>query len=71
MYFPVSALLIEYMILSVVESRDSYGYEISQTVKKTRPQPMLFVNNGKRYGSSTLWTVQKNLSNVTASSLSI
>ena len=28
MYFPVSALLIEYMILSVVESRDSYGYEI-------------------------------------------
>ena len=25
MYFPVSALLIEYMILSVVESRDSYG----------------------------------------------
>ena len=34
MYFPVSALLIEYMILSVVESRDSYGYEISQTVKK-------------------------------------
>ena len=34
MYFPVSALLIEYMILSVVESKDSYGYEISQTVKK-------------------------------------
>ena len=34
MYFPVSALLIEYMILTVVESRDSYGYEISQTVKK-------------------------------------
>ena len=34
MYFPVSALLIEYMILSVVESRDSYGYEISQTVKR-------------------------------------
>ena len=33
MYFPVSALLIEYMILSVVESRDSYGYEISQTIK--------------------------------------
>jgi len=32
---------------------------------------MLFVNNGKRYGSSTLWTVQKNLSNGTASSLSI
>ena len=27
MYFPVSALLIEYMILTVVESKDSYGYE--------------------------------------------
>ena len=34
MYFPVSALLIEYIILTVVESKDSYGYEISQTVKK-------------------------------------
>ncbi len=34
MYFPVSALLIEYMILTVVKDKDSYGYEISQTVKK-------------------------------------
>ena len=33
MYYPVSALLIEFLILSVVESQDSYGYEISQTVK--------------------------------------
>ena len=33
MYFPVSALLIEYLILTIVDSRDSYGYEISQTVK--------------------------------------
>ena len=32
-YFPVSALLIEYLILTIVDSRDSYGYEISQTVK--------------------------------------
>ena len=32
-YYPVSALLIEFLILSVVESQDSYGYEISQTVK--------------------------------------
>ena len=30
MYYPVSALLIEFLILSVVESQDSYGYEISQ-----------------------------------------
>lgn len=33
MYYPVSALLIECMILSIVEKQDSYGYEISQTVK--------------------------------------
>ena len=33
MYYPVSALLIEFLILSIVESQDSYGYEISQTVK--------------------------------------
>ena len=32
MYFPVSALLIEFMILSLVNREDSYGYEISQTV---------------------------------------
>lgn len=33
MYYPVSALLIECIILSVLESGDSYGYAISQTVK--------------------------------------
>lgn len=33
MYYPVSSLLIECLILSVVETGDSYGYEISQTVK--------------------------------------
>lgn len=33
MYYPISALLIECLILSVVEVKDSYGYEISQTVK--------------------------------------
>lgn len=32
-YYPVSAVLTECLILSVVEQRDSYGYEISQTVK--------------------------------------
>ena len=30
MYFPVSALLIEYLILTIVETQDSYGYEIRQ-----------------------------------------
>ena len=33
MYFPVSALLIEFLILSIVDTADSYGYEISQTIK--------------------------------------
>ena len=35
MYFPVSALLIEFMILSIVNREDSYGYEISQTKEST------------------------------------
>ena len=29
----IFALLIEYLILTIVDSRDSYGYEISQTIK--------------------------------------
>lgn len=33
MYYPISALLIECLILSMVNVQDSYGYEISQTVK--------------------------------------
>ena len=33
MYYHVSSLLIEFLILSVVNREDSYGYEISQTVK--------------------------------------
>ena len=33
MYFPVSSLLTEFLILAVVDREDSYGYEISQTVK--------------------------------------
>ena len=36
MYFPVSALLIEFMILSIVNREDSYGYEISKTIKLGR-----------------------------------
>ena len=31
--YPLSSLLIECLILSIVEREDSYGYEISQTVK--------------------------------------
>ncbi|HEK9073818.1 PadR family transcriptional regulator [Streptococcus equi] len=33
MYFPVSATLIEFLILSIVDKHDSYGYDISQTIK--------------------------------------
>lgn len=33
MYYPISALLIECLILSMLDVKDSYGYEISQTIK--------------------------------------
>lgn len=33
MYFPTSATVIEFLILAIVDREDSYGYEISQTVK--------------------------------------
>ncbi|MBP2624167.1 PadR family transcriptional regulator [Streptococcus oricebi] len=33
MHFPVSAVLTEFLILAILESNDSYGYEISQTIK--------------------------------------
>ena len=39
MYFPVSALLIEFMILSIVNREDSYGYEIIQTIKPQKYNP--------------------------------
>ncbi|MGT2911865.1 PadR family transcriptional regulator [Streptococcus cameli] len=33
MYYPVSSILIEYLILAMLQKKDSYGYEISQTIK--------------------------------------
>ena len=33
MYFPTSSTLIEFLILAILEREDSYGYEISQTIK--------------------------------------
>lgn len=33
MYFPTSSTVIEFLILAIVEKEDSYGYEISQTIK--------------------------------------
>ncbi|KXT74301.1 Transcriptional regulator, PadR family [Streptococcus sp. DD10] len=33
MYFPTSSVLIEFLILAVLDGEDSYGYEISQTIK--------------------------------------
>jgi len=35
MIFNVSAALLDALVLSVVERRDSYGYEISQALKDT------------------------------------
>ncbi|WP_423216226.1 PadR family transcriptional regulator [Streptococcus equinus] len=34
MYFPTSATVIEFLILSIVDREDSYGYAISQTIKE-------------------------------------
>ncbi len=50
MYYPVSALLIECIILSIVDIKDSYGYEISQSIKK--------ISNIKE---STLYPILKKL----------
>lgn len=33
MYFPTSSILIEFLILAIIDKEDSYGYEISQTIK--------------------------------------
>ena len=33
MYFPTSSALIEFLLLAALEQGDSYGYEISQTIK--------------------------------------
>ena len=33
MSFPTSSALIEFLILAILEKDDSYGYEISQTIK--------------------------------------
>ena len=33
MYFPTSSALIEFLTLAVLDGEDSYGYELSQTIK--------------------------------------
>ena len=33
MYFPTSSILIEFLIPAIIDREDSYGYEISQTIK--------------------------------------
>ena len=33
MYYPLPAAIIECLILAIVKEQDSYGYEISQTIK--------------------------------------
>ncbi|EGP66907.1 transcriptional regulator, PadR family [Streptococcus sp. oral taxon 056 str. F0418] len=51
-YFPTSSALIEFLILALVEKEDSYGYEISQTIK-------LLAN----IKESTLYPILKKLEN--------
>jgi PadR family transcriptional regulator PadR len=33
MHFPTSATVIEFLILAILDKEDSYGYDISQTIK--------------------------------------
>ena len=51
-YFPTSSALIEFLILALVEKENSYGYEISQTIK-------LLAN----IKESTLYPILKKLEN--------
>ena len=50
MSFPTSSALIEFLILAILEKDDSYGYEISQTIK--------LISNIKE---STLYPILKKL----------
>lgn len=34
MYFPLSAVVIEFLILEIVKRQDCYGYEITQRLKR-------------------------------------
>ena len=52
MYYPISALLIECLILSMLDDKDSYGYEISQTIKM-----------GAQIQESTLYPILRKLEN--------
>lgn len=55
MTFPTSAAVIEFLILAIVEGRDSYGYDISQTIKlianikESTLYPILKRLEGERY----------------------
>ena len=55
MYFPTSSALIEFLILAVLEQDDSYGYEISQTIKESTLYPIL----KKLEGNSFLTTYSR------------
>ena len=55
MYFPTSSTLIEFLILAILESEDSYGYEISQpshliaNIKESTLYPLLKKLEKNRY----------------------
>lgn len=37
MYYPIPSPVIEFLVLGIVAEKDSYGYEISQTLKLLTP----------------------------------
>ena len=67
MYYPLSSLLIEALILSIVERQDSYGYEISQTVKTVAniKESTLYPILKKLEGNGYLETYSKDYKNRT------
>ncbi len=44
MEFPLPSLMLEFLILGFLEKKDSYGYEISQTIKSVQEirEPVLY-----------------------------
>lgn len=44
MEFPLPAFLLEFLILGILEQKDSYGYEICQTIKQIQQirEPVLY-----------------------------
>ena len=57
-HFPVPAVLIEFLIMAILESNDSYGYEICQTIKLISNMTIKLISNIKE---SALYPILKRL----------